>query len=88
MGHTIATLRLGEMYWKGEGVKQDKISGYEFIYLASTSDLPEAKEQKERLEKELTPKELNKAMDKAVEWSRQHPPLHHPLVLKKPLKVN
>jgi TPR repeat protein len=82
MGHSMATLRLGEMYWKGEGVKQDKISGYGFIYLASTSDLPEAKEEKERLEKELTPKELNKAKEKAVEWSRQYPPVHHPLVLK------
>lgn len=70
MGLGAAALRLGEMYWKGEGVKQDKISAYAFIYLASTSDLPEAAQERERLEKELTPKEVAKGKTKAVEWSR------------------
>jgi TPR repeat protein len=84
MGLAVAALRVGEMYWKGEGLKQDKISAYEFIYLASTSDLPEAKQQRASLEKELTPKELEKGKAKAVEWTRQH----QPLVLKgKPLIV-
>jgi hypothetical protein len=78
MGHAVAMLRLGEMYWKGEGVKQDKISAYEFIAIASTADLPDAKREKERLEKELNPKELKKGQAKAVEWVRTH----HPLVLK------
>jgi TPR repeat protein len=74
-GNALALLRLGQMHLKGEGLKQDKTSAYEFIYLAGTSDLPEAKQEKERLEKELTPKELGKAKAKAVEWARQHPPL-------------
>ena len=85
LGLPAAALRVGEMYWKGEGLKQDKISAYEFIYLASTSNLPEAKQERERLEKELTPKELEKGRAKAVEWTRRHPPL----VLKgKPLTAN
>jgi len=75
LGNALALLRLGQMYWKGEGVKQDKTAAYEFIYLASTSNLQEAKQEKERLEKELTSKELGKAKAKAVEWGRQHPPL-------------
>ena len=75
MGLGVAALRLGEMYWKGEGLKQDRISAYAFIYLASTVDLPEAKQERERLEKELTPKELEKGKAKAVEWVRKHPPL-------------
>jgi len=78
MGVGVAALRLGEMYWKGEGLKQDRISAYAFIYLASTSDLPEAAQERERLEKELTPKEVAKGKAKAVEWSRQQ----RPLVLK------
>ena len=35
LGHAVAALRLGEMYWKGEGVKQDKISAYVFIDLGN-----------------------------------------------------
>jgi uncharacterized protein len=85
MGLAIAAFRVGEMYWKGEGLQQDRISAYEFIYLASTSDLPEARQERERLEKELTPKEREKGRAKAVEWTRQH----RLLVLKgKPVTVN
>jgi len=85
MGSGLAALRLGEMYWKGEGLKQDKISAYEFIYLASTSDMREAKQEKERLEKELTPKEMEKGKAKVVERTRQH----QLLVLKgKPATLN
>jgi TPR repeat protein len=72
MGHPGAALRLGLMYWKGEGVRQDKISAYEFVYLASSSGLPEAKREKERIEKELTAEELEKGNAKAVEWTRRH----------------
>lgn len=86
LGNGFAAFRLGEMYWKGEGVKQDRISAYEFIYLASTYNLPEAMQEKERLEKELTPKEVKRGNAKAVDWTRQHQP---PLVLgRKPLAPN
>jgi TPR repeat protein len=73
MNYGPAALRLGEMYWKGEGIKQDKISAYEFIYLATTSGLLKAQEEKASLEKELSPKEIEKGKGKAVEWTRQHP---------------
>ncbi len=72
MGLAVAALRVGEMYWKGEGFKQDKISAYEFIYLASSSGIPEAKQEGEILEKELTRKEVEKGKAKAVEWTHQH----------------
>jgi len=77
MGLGVAVLRLGEMYWKGEGFKQDTVSAYAFIYLASTADLPEARQERERLEKELTHKQIEKGKAKAVEWTHQH----HPLVI-------
>ncbi len=72
LGLPAAALRVGEMYWKGEGLKQDKISAYEFIYLASSSDIPEAKQERELLENELTRKEVGKGKAKAVEWTHQH----------------
>jgi TPR repeat protein len=72
MGLAVAALRVGEMYWKGEGFKQDKISAYEFIYLASSSDIPEAKQERELLENELTRKEVGKGKAKAVEWTHKH----------------
>jgi TPR repeat protein len=50
-GNALAMLRLGQMHWKGEGLKRDKTAAYEFIYLADTSDLQEARQEKERLEK-------------------------------------
>jgi uncharacterized protein len=78
MGNAPAMLRLGEMYWKGEGVKLNKISAYEFIAMASTADLPEARREKDRWEKELSPEELKKGQAKAAEWARTH----HPLVLR------
>jgi len=79
MGLADAALRLGQMYWKGEGLKQDKISAYEFMYLASAAGVPEATQERERLEKELTYKELQKGKAKAIEWSHQP----RPLVLKR-----
>jgi len=72
-GYAAADLRLGEMYWKGEGLKEDKIYAYAFIFLASTAEVPGAKQQKETLEKELTPKEVAKGKKRAVEWAQQHP---------------
>lgn len=85
LGDVLALLKLGQMYWDGEGVKQDKISAYEFICLASTSDLTEAKIKRANLEKELSPKEIKKAKAKAIEWAQNH----HPLLLRgKPPIVN
>jgi TPR repeat protein len=84
MGLAVAALRLGEMYWKGEGLKQDKISAYEFMYLASVAGVPEATQERERIEKEMTQKELQKGKAKAIEWSHQQ----HPLALKGAPTVN
>ena len=44
--------------------------------MASASDLPQAKQERELLEKELTPKDLKKGKTKGV--VRQH----HPVVLE------
>jgi uncharacterized protein len=77
LDNASAMLQLGEMYWKGMGVKQNKVSAYQFLTLASTFDLPDAKREKESLEKDLTPKQLKEGQTKAAQWARSH----HPLVL-------
>jgi uncharacterized protein len=73
MGHAFALLRLGEMYWKGTGVKADKVAAYTLVLLASTADLPDAERDKTLLEKEMDSKQVQKARQKAVEWTRNHP---------------
>ncbi len=82
LGHVIAMLQLGQMYYEGEGVKQDRISAYEFAYLASqSSDLPQATQEKEQFEKEMTPKEMAKGKAKADDWIRSR--YRHPVVLNR-----
>lgn len=82
MGSAPALLRLGQMYWNGEGVKKDRIAAYKFVYLAASSDMREAKQEKENLEKEMTPKEMEKGRTQAIAWANQHPPTT--LVLRRP----
>jgi len=83
MGHAVAMLRVGEMYRKGSGVKPDRISAYAFIFLASSADIPEAKQERVSLEREMGSKDVEKAKKKAIEWAKQHQhewPHDHPLV--------
>ena len=74
-GHASAMLFLGEMYWKGSGVKIDKGLAYRYIYIASTANLLIAQQDEAQLEKEMSPKEVEKARKKAVAWAREHQPV-------------
>jgi TPR repeat protein len=75
LGNAQAMLRLGEMYWSGSGVKQDKVSAYAFVFLASTADLHDALQDKATYEKALSSKELEKARNQATKWVKEHPTL-------------
>jgi TPR repeat protein len=70
-GHPMAMMRIGQMYWKGEGVKQDKVTAYAYLLLASGT-FPEAKQQTDLLEKELTAKQMEKAKSEAREFAAQN----------------
>jgi TPR repeat protein len=72
LGVVAAAWQLGEMYWNGDGVIRDRIYGYEFIYIAAMSNLPEARQEQERMEKGLTPKEMERGKARAKDWCRQH----------------
>jgi TPR repeat protein len=75
MGNAQAMLFLGEMYWNGSGVKQDKVSAYAFVLLASTADLPKAQQDKSLYEQTLSAKELEKGRKQAADWAKTHPTL-------------
>ena len=72
LGHAGALLRLGEMYWKGTGVKQDKEAAYGFILLASGAGVPDAQRDKEQMEREMDSKQVEKGHKKAADWVRAH----------------
>ncbi len=75
LGNAKAMVQLGKMYWTGSGVKQDKISAYAFMLLASTAELPDAQHDKATYEQDLDEKQRDKARKQAENWIKQHPPL-------------
>lgn len=68
----MAAWQLGEMYWNGEGFVLDKALGYQYMNIAFRFQLPGAKEEEERMGKQLTPAQLKKAERNADDWIRQH----------------
>ena len=66
--HTRAMLSLGEMYWKGVGVKQDKVAAYKWIFISAGSGVAEAKTDQDALEKEMDPGQIKKAKADAIHW--------------------
>ena len=81
LGHTQAMLDLGEMYWKGEGVKADKEVAYMWIWIATGYSVRGASQDEQLLRQELDPKTVEKARKKATVWAQQHlhPRLRGPL---------
>ena len=74
LGNAQAMLIMGERYWDGANVKQDKLKGYAYILLSSTANLPKALEDKGRYERELSKKEIEKGRKQADDWSKTHHP--------------
>jgi TPR repeat protein len=72
LGHPRAALELGEAYWRGEGVKPDLLSAYMWIWLAYSSKVPGAEQDEQSLRKEMSSKQMERAKQKAIEWSRRH----------------
>jgi TPR repeat protein len=68
-----ATLLLGEMYWKGEGVKQDKETAYMWLWIAANSGVQGAPQDQQQIKQEMDAKEVTKATQKAVDWLKLHP---------------
>ena len=76
LGHHRAALELGEAYWKGDGVKADLVTAYMWVWLAYSSKVPEAEQDEQGLRKEMTPKQTERAKQKAIELWKSHPQSH------------
>jgi TPR repeat protein len=73
LGYAPAALNLGQAYWKGLGVKPDLVTAYMWRWLAANSKVPGAEQDEQELRKELPPKKVNQAKQKATEWLVKHP---------------
>jgi uncharacterized protein len=76
LGNAQAMLIMGEKYWDGVDLKQDKVKAYTYVLLASTADLPTALQDKDRYERELSKRDIDKGRKQAGDWSRTHRTLH------------
>jgi len=72
-GHGDAQLNLGLMYMLGDGVPQDCMQAHMWLALASAQSLSQAKKQREKLEKLMTPDEIAGAQSLTKEWLINHP---------------
>jgi len=78
-----AMLYLGEMYWKGEGVKENKEMAYMWLSIAANSGVKGAAQDQQQIVQEMDPKTITKARKNAAEWLKIHP--NQPLVLRRPV---
>ena len=68
LGHPKAMLELGEAYWKGDGVKQNLITAYTWIWTAYKLQATGAQQDEETLRKQMNPGDLEKAKKNAETW--------------------
>lgn len=66
---------LGDMYLKGEGVKQNQETAYMWYWIAANSGIKGAAQSEEQLKQEMDKKTIERAQRKAMEWSGKHPQL-------------
>lgn len=76
-----AMVDLGEMYWKGDGVKQNKETAYMWLWIAANSGIQGGSRDEQQLRQEMDSNSIEKARHKAMEWTKKHPVL----VLRRPL---
>ena len=68
-GNAIAQFNLGVMYHKGKGVTQDNKLAYMWFNIAALSGNEPATEWRDKIAKNLSPSQLNKAQDMARVWA-------------------
>jgi len=66
---------LAEKYYSGEGAPKDLVQAhmwYNLLFLGNGQWGVKGKEMREKIAKELTPEQLEKAEDMAIDWMEQH----------------
>ncbi len=69
-GHARAQYNLAYMYVNGRGVKQDNVQAYIWLDLAAATN-SEFADSRDQIAKRLTPEQLAKAQDQALQWKPQ-----------------
>ncbi len=67
-GHAVAQSNLGAMYGKGQGAAQDFILAHMWSSLAMSQGLEGAMENRDLVEKIMSPDDIAKALNLAREW--------------------
>jgi TPR repeat protein len=67
-GQADAQFNLGLMYAKGQGVPQDYVSAHMWFNLAGTNGDKSAVENRDIIEKRMSPSQIEKAQDMARNW--------------------
>jgi TPR repeat protein len=75
-GHPIAQYDLGYAYEKGVGVLQDFVSAHMWLNLAAAGGQRSAADERDEVEKRMTPAQIAEAQKLASEWkpTKQPPP--------------
>ena len=73
-GDTIAQMNLGGMYSKHGIFNQDDEEVYKWFYIAETNGHITAKESREFVEKNLSPRQITRAQKSAKKWMEEHKP--------------
>ena len=63
---------IGDMYIRGVGVIQDKVLAHMWFNIANIEDSYLAREKMDRIAKEMSPSQIEKAQDMAREWVAKH----------------
>ena len=73
-GDYMSQLIIGDMYIRGVGVIQDKVLAHMWFNIANLEGTKNAREKMDRIAKEMSPSQIEKAQDMAREWVAKHPP--------------
>jgi putative methionine-R-sulfoxide reductase with GAF domain len=65
-------IKLAEMFWKGVGVEQDRLTAYTWLVLAEAAGSPQAIHQQHALAKEMTSSQIHTAKQRAEAWLSEH----------------
>jgi TPR repeat protein len=71
-GHRGAQTNLGVLYYKGSGVKKDYVEADKWFSIASAGGYEDAKENRELMEKVMTPVQVAEAHKLAENWTKAH----------------
>lgn len=71
-GDALTQYNLGLMYYYGRGVAVDYVQAWKWWSLAEAKGIPDAKGNREFVEKKMTPQQLEEAKLRVAEWTLAH----------------